>query len=349
MLNPGSGPIRGMGMKLLVSAVFLFLTIGGLYYRVRTERLNRNSPGKEVRETRFYMDTFVEIIIVSPDKKKAREAMNEAFAVFGELERKFSFYNSHNLLQDTNSRSEVPVSDIDLEAVLSRGFEFAGKTGGRFDITLGAVKQLYPIGKENPKPPERRDVEKALSLSGYKKASLKEGKLTKPQGMLIDTGGILKGYGVDRAIEALQKRGIKNVLVNAGGNIRTLGKNGEGEAWRIGVEHPRAPGSKMIAVLELDNRAVATSGDYQRYFFYDGKRYHHIIDPETGEPANRAISATVIAPDAITADALSTAVFVMGRKEGLKFLEDNGLEGIIIDGNGAEATDGLGKEVKIDY
>jgi thiamine biosynthesis lipoprotein len=149
-------------------------------------------------------------------------------------------------------------------------------------------------------------------------------------GTEIDLGGIAKGYVVDRAVDVLRQSGITSASVDAGGDIRLIGGKPGGRPWRVGVRHPRER-DRIIAVLELLDSAVVTSGDYERYFMLGGTRYHHLLDPDTGLPAAGLASVTVVAADATTADALSTTVFVMGRERGLALIESlPGVEAILV-------------------
>lgn len=330
--------------RLILSLIIALILAGSLYYRHKAPR----NKTEEYPITRFYMDTYVEVNIISDDPNKAMEAREAAFSIFKDLEKEFNLFNKESLLNKVNGQSEQTIEDKHFINLLNLGLDYSRKTDGTFDMTMGAVRMLYPIGKENPIPPEREAIKKALSVSGYKKITFTDKKLEKPRDLIIDTGGILKGYAVDLAIARIKELGITDALVNGGGNIRVMGKNVKGEAWKIGVQNPRVSG-EIIGVLPLDNEAVATSGDYQRYFFHKNVRYHHIIDPVTGEPARKAISATVICPDAVTADAYSTAVFVMGKKKGLEFLNREKLQGIIIDEQGAVMTEGLKEKVRLEY
>jgi thiamine biosynthesis lipoprotein len=291
----------------------------------------------EVHFTRFYMDTYIELIVLHKDKQIADKATEEAFAVFDRLDKKYNYYKADSYLSRINRNEITEIDDPETVKILNSGLQFSKITGGAFDMTLGTVKDLYTFGKENPIPPTDEAIKKALSVSGYTKLKIDGNKIDKPEGMKIDPGGILKGYAVDEAVDSLKKNGIENALVNAGGNIRVLGKNTKGETWKIGVENPRAQGD-IISLIPLDNLAVATSGDYQRYFFYRGKRYHHILDPSTGKPADKVFSTTITAPEAIITDAYSTAVFVMGKKKGFEFLKSQKLEGMIVDSEGMEST-----------
>ncbi len=330
--------------RLILSLLIALILAGGLYYR-------HSLTGKKLEEypiTRFYMDTYVEVNIVSDDAKKAMEAREAAFDVFKDLEKEFNLFDEKSLLNKVNHKPQYLLEDENFLKLLNLGLNYSRKTDGAFDMTMGAVRMLYPIGKENPVPPDGTAIDKSLAVSGYEKVMLSGNKLEKPTDLIIDTGGILKGYAVDLSMERIKELGITDALINGGGNIRVIGKNVNGETWKIGVQNPRVSG-EIIGVLSLDNEAVATSGDYQRYFYYKNVRYHHIIDPSTGKPARKAISATVICPDAVTADAYSTAVFVMGKEKGLKFLNKENLQGIIIDENGAVMTEGLKGKVQLDY
>ncbi len=324
--------------------VFLIISVVVLIFAIKREDSRQKY---EIRQTHFFMDTYIEIVAVTTpkDKDKTYKAIQDAFVIFQNLEKKFNFYNHKSYIQWINEQIETPIKDKDLLYLLQYSLDMAKLTQGCFDPTLGALKVLYPIGEENPVPPSPQEIEQALKVSGYKKVHLKGNKLEKPKGLLIDFGGILKGYAVDKAWELMRKRGIKNFIVNGGGNIRVHGNNAKGKPWHIGIENPRNT-SKIIGVITLSENAVATSGDYQRYFFYKGKRYHHIIDPKTGYPAYKSISATVIAPTAKLSDALSTAVFVMGREKGISFLEKMNLQGIIIDEKGYSVTKGFKGKIK---
>ncbi len=153
------------------------------------------------------------------------------------------------------------------------------------------------------------------------------------KGMKLDLGGIAKGYAIDKGIDAIRKNGVADALVNAGGDIRTIGESENGQ-WKIGVLHPRENG-RIIDTLLMKDISVATSGDYRKYFISGGKRYHHILNPSTGLPTEGVQSVTIIAPFAVDADALATAVFVMGKKNGMKLVEKlKDIEGIIIDSDG---------------
>lgn len=173
---------------------------------------------------------------------------------------------------------------------------------------------------------------KKMDVESNKTVELKEKVELKKVGQSIDLGGIAKGYAGDEAIKIYKKHGIESAYINLGGNVVVLGKKPNGKPWKIGIQNPRDIKGKYIGIVEVSDKAVITSGDYERYFEENGKRYHHIFDPNTGYPANSGlISATIITGLSIEGDALSTAVFVLGLEKGIELVESlEGVEGIFI-------------------
>jgi len=180
---------------------------------------------------------------------------------------------------------------------------------GAFDLTVGILTEIWGFRSKSYRVPEKEEISRALKFVGLEKIIEKENQLVVPEGVIIDWGGIAKGWALDQAFQALQKEGIGRGFINAGGDLICFGKNPDNQAWRIGIKHPRGPG--FLGVLEISDLAVTTSGDYQRYFEIKGIRYHHIFDPRTGFPARGKQSVTVIGPQATICDALATALFVL--------------------------------------
>lgn len=204
-------------------------------------------------------------------------------------------------------------------------------SGGAFDITVGPLSNLWGFHGGTQRVPSAEEIRAALEHIGMDKVRVENGRLNVPAGVAFDWGGIAKGFGVDLATRVLLGRGIKNGLINAGGDLYCWGTNPEGRPWRIGIKSPRGEG--FFGVLNISGVGAATSGDYQRYFEESGVRYHHIFDPKTGYPARGKQSVTVVGPEATVCDALSTAVFVCPKPEEIltKF-PDYGA--IIVDENG---------------
>jgi len=231
--------------------------------------------------------------------------------------------------------------------LLTEGSMMGEMTNNTFSMYLGPVTGLWGFSTGNPHLPDSNSITEALKFTGESIFFTENSCLLGKKGMKLDIGGIGKGYCVDLGVEHLLKEGIISGIVEAGGDLRTFGKPDDSESWRIGIRHPRNL-SEFYGVLEIAECAVATSGDYQQYFEEEGVRYHHILDPKTGRPSNKCVSATIAAATCMDADAAATAVFVMGPEEGIKWLNDNSdFEGIIIffDNDGVlthVTSDGIG-------
>ncbi len=226
--------------------------------------------------------------------------------------------------------------DKELFALIQRGVRIGELTGGAFDITYAGAGQLWDFKADPPKLPSDAELEAALTRVGYARLTLDEAALTVelPAGMRIGLGGIAKGYGVDRAMALFMKRGIRNAIVNAGGDLKALGRKFD-KSWEIAIRHPRDR-ERVLAMLPVSNVCVVTSGDYERFFELEGVRYHHILDPRTGRPSTGCMSATVTAPDAAFADALATALCVLGPEKGLELIESlDRVEALIVGLDGA--------------
>jgi thiamine biosynthesis lipoprotein len=319
-------------MKTSSIGFVIFLVVFLLVSAWRYNHL-RQSPSDSVERTRILMDTLVRIEVFGGDEHRAQEAMERAFGEMERLSGVFSHYRPDSEVSGINRHAgESPnaVSE-DLYAVLQRTLHFAQVTKGAFDITIGAVSQLWDFAGEEPQIPSADEVRKNIELVRFQHLLVDEGKtafLTE-KGMAIDLGGAAKGYSVDRAVAVLRQEGVFSGLVDAGGDIGLLGRKADDQPWRIGVQHPR-DATELIAVLEVDSGSVATSGDYQRFFFQEGQRYHHILDPETGWPSRGCVSVTIVTREAMDADILATGVFALGPQKGLALIEHlNGVEGLI--------------------
>ncbi|MDP8235493.1 MAG: FAD:protein FMN transferase [Candidatus Erginobacter occultus] len=289
------------------------------------------------------MGTVLSLELGAVDQDEASRIFGECWAEADRLEKIFSRYDPESELSRINRTAAggpVEISEEMLE-VLSRAIGLSRLTGGAFDVTVGpllAAWGMFP--RREGRVPDRREIAAVLSRTGWEKIDLNRKNRTVrflSPGLEIDLGGLAKGYAVDRLAALLAAQGVKSALVNAGGDIYCLGEHPEKRGWRIGVEHPREEG-EVLAVLELEDRAVATSGDYRNYFIRLDRRYSHIIDPRTGEPAQTGVmEVTVLAPDCLTADGLATALFVLGPERGLELLDTGrDWEGLVIAGENGE-------------
>lgn len=322
----------GKTVHIAVGLFVFCLLLGGLIYQ------KRSVPAFQTyRQSRFLLDTVVELMLASPNEKQATEAMEAAFSEMQRVEALLSKYRKGSQIFRINQQAaQQPVAvDAEVIEILRRSLAYSEQTGGLFDMSIGPLMDLWGIGTEGEGIPKRADLEQLLPYINYTQVDIRttgEVFLRHAQNSL-DLGGIAKGYSIDKAIEMLRQRGITSALLNAGGDIRCLGRKIDGSAWRIGVKHPREEG--VLAVVELGDMAVATSGDYERFFLRDDTRYHHLLDPRSGLPARDCQSVTILAPSAEQADVMATAVFIMGPERGLEFIETHAdIEGMIVDTHG---------------
>ncbi|MCC6542948.1 MAG: FAD:protein FMN transferase [Nitrospirae bacterium] len=287
------------------------------------------------------MGTDVELIAsISSDSDdlKVEKAFDLAVREMERIEMEMSEWKDGSYVSKINrnaGRAEIEVP-AELFNVIAASQKIAELSGGAFDISWAAMRGLWKFSKGEERVPSLEEIAEKLPYLNYREIKLNETKksvfLTR-QGMAIGLGGIAKGYSVDMAMDVLVKQGITDAIIKSGGDMRIQGTN-DGAAWDIGIQHPRDK-DKVMATLPLSNISVSTSGDYERFFIKDGVLYHHIIDPKTGMPARGCTSVTILAPDTMTSDALSTTVFVLGPEKGMQLIQGlPGVEGIIVDSNG---------------
>jgi len=277
-----------------------------------------------VERTRNFgaMGTDVSIAAIGTDAAALDEALIAAEAELRRVEDLMTSWRDSPLTRMNAAADDGPQKiDPELARLIDQGLAVGELTGGAFDITFASVGKLWDFKAEPPILPSQAEIKTALEAVGYQKVKLdlKASTIDFPRGTQIGLGGIAKGYGVDRAMAVLLERGIENGIVNAGGDMKVLGTK-FGKPWRIAVKHPRER-DQVLAMVPLSNTCMVTSGDYERFFEYNGKRYHHILDPRTGYPATGGMSVTVIAPDAAFADALATGLSVLGHEKGLPIVE----------------------------
>lgn len=282
---------------------------------------------KPLKQTEMIMGTLIEITIIPANEK----AIREAFEALNKVDALMSTYKEDSEISILNREGEKQVSEETLE-VIEDAIKFSNITDGAFDITVRPLLDLWKKAKKEEKVPTEEEIEKAIFLVGWDKIFIEGNQIRlEKKGMQIDLGGIAKGYAVDKAIEALKRNGIKRALVNAGGDLYALGKAPQQGGWSIGIQDPRDE-DKIIDIIKVEDKAVATSGDYRRYFTLEGKRFSHIVNPKTGLTVQDVpMSVTIVGPDGTTTDALSTGVFVLGPEEGMKLIESlPEVEGMII-------------------
>jgi len=281
------------------------------------------------------MGTIIEITLQHPDQELCCRAIKQAFEEINRIESIMSLYKSDSELTRINKSAQkesITISPEMTELLLISQNAWQLTSGG-FDPTASPIIKLWGFYKNEGKVPEKREIKEKLKLVGFKNIifdkSRKEIKFLS-SGIKLDFNAIAKGYAIDQAVRVLKGIGILRALINAGGDIYALGGKRPQEHWTIGIRDPMQK-DKVFASIELSNRAIVTSGNYEKFFTIDDKQYCHIIDPRTGYPVQNILSVTVLAPQVALADALATGIFVLGKEKGLELLNSlDNIDGVII-------------------
>jgi len=312
--------------------------------------------GLPAEQTIFAMDTFITIKAYGSG---SGAAVNEAAAVFTTADRHMSIFDSSSELAMVNAaagQKAVQVS-ADTFRVIEAALEMARLTEGAFNPLIGSVSELWKQAGAQNQVPDREQIREALRFTDYHQVILDPAnrlvELTEA-GMALDLGGAAKGFATAKAMELLaghlaaadggkgggrnssgRSKGVRHALINAGGNVVVFGGHPQKRPWNVSITHPRNS-ERFLGTLSINDGAVVTSGDYERFFIQNGERYHHIIDPATGFPAAGMQSVSIVSSDSLQADLLSTAVFVLGVSNGLAFLQQHYPEvgAVLVDSDG---------------
>ncbi|MBN2656583.1 MAG: FAD:protein FMN transferase [Spirochaetales bacterium] len=278
------------------------------------------------------------VCVLSLDRSEPVELFEKAFEIIAGEERLMSLQIEDSDLSEVNraaGESYAKVSPDTME-VLQAAKAYASMSGGAFDPTIAPLVGLWGIVTGNAvSPPDPAEIEAVRKLTDYRKVLINEedhSVFLTDKGMKVDLGGIAKGYVGDKVKEFLLSEGVERAIINLGGNIVVLGSKPGGVPWKIGIQNPFDNRGRHIGLVSVVDSTVVTSGIYERFFEYEGKRYHHILDPWTGYPVeNELASVSVIAEKSMDADALSTSLFVLGIDEGMKLIEEiEGAEAIFV-------------------
>lgn len=286
-----------------------------------------------VSRTFFAMDT---VMTIQAWGRGAGDAVTQAIDCINTLEQELSVTRPDSQIAQANAAGGGTLSGDALDLV-SQALELCEYTGGALDITLGSVMELWGFRSGDYIVPEAEILASALAQTGWEKVQLSEDALTLPEGLKLDLGAVAKGYAAQKAADLLAQAGIDRAILTLGGNVQTLGTKADGSDWTVAVTDPEDPSAACAALSVSGTKAIVTSGGYQRYFEQDGVTYHHILDPETGCPAQGGlVSVTIVAEDGLLADALSTALFVMGLEGAVSFcLEHREFEAFLIAEDGS--------------
>ncbi len=300
---------------------------------------------RTLQKTETIMGTDVTITVVAGTIEESEAAIEAGMAELRRLDAMMSLYKDGSEITKVNlaaGKKPVKVSPEMME-VMERAAEISELSGGVFDITVGPLVVLWQMRLKEGKVPTDAEIERVRPLVNYKNVVLDRDASTiflKRPGMIIDLGG-MKGYTADRVAAIFRQRGIRNAVIAVAGDIWVMGHRDDGRPWKIGVQHPRER-DKTLTVLELSDKYISTSGDYERFVIREKKRYHHIIDPRTGKPSRGIISVTLIGDKGAVIDPLTKVPFILGPEEGMKIVQKIGAEAIIVDEQGKVfMTEGL--------
>lgn len=280
---------------------------------------------KPVQGTFFIFDTIVTVRIYGENATEEHlEAIEE---LLHSIDAKMSRTRADSEISQVNQAAGQQAVAVSKETfqVVQAALEYSKQTNGVFDLTIGPLVNLWQIGNENARVPKQEEINEALKLINYKHVELNEQehtiRLTQP-GMIIDLGAIAKGYAADEIAAYLLTEGMNSAMIDLGGNIYALGSKPGDLPWTIGIQDPSQDRGKPIGSLKVRNKTMVSSGIYERYFFENDIRYHHILDTHLGYPVNNGLtSVTIITNHSLDADALSTTAFAMGLSKGLAFVE----------------------------
>jgi thiamine biosynthesis lipoprotein len=334
---------RRVAIKIAVTAILL----AGVHFFV-AEKIRQ--PIEIDGGYREVMGTLARIVAVAKHEWQGKRCIEAGFEQLKRIDAMMSDYKNDSELSRVNREaftSPVKVGP-ELFEILQKSVEFSRLSNGAFDITVGPLVDLWHKAGKTNSVPDENTLAAVKARVGFEKLILDVNERTVQfavKGMRLDLGGIAKGYAVDKAVEAMQREGAIGGMVCASGDIRCFGKPADKDTWLVGLQNPMAAQSgadptnsngtigaeQVLMVLKLNDMAVATSGDYRRFVTIDGKRYSHIIDTNTATGASKLSSDTILAATAVDADALSTAVNVMGAEKGLALVESlAGIEAILI-------------------
>lgn len=309
-----------------------------------------SDENKKVSKDIFAMDTYMTVTAYG---KNAENGVNKAVDEINRLEMVLSAEKQESDIYKLNETGSGTLS-TDTKNIVSRALEINKTTNGAFDISIYPLMVKWGFTTQKYNVPSKNEISKLLKDVDSSKIIFdeKSGNIKLKENMKIDLGGIAKGYTSNRVMQIFKECGVKSGLVSLGGNVQALGTKTDGTAWQIAIENPDKS-SDYIGVVSVKDKAVITSGGYERYFEKNGKTYHHILDPETGYPAESGVkSVTIVSDDGTLADALSTSLFVMGKEKALDYWHEhkNEFDTVLVEDNGdITITGGLEKIFKSNF
>lgn len=296
-----------------------------------------NNSNKISERTEFVLGTFVQIKLFKPYPE---ELFDEMFSIIKDIENKMSINIENSEVNEINKNAGKSYVQVSPETffVIEKGKYYSSISNGHFDISIGPLVKLWNIGSDKARVPSQNEIDIALTKIDYNDILLDKSntsvKLANEE-MIIDLGGIAKGYAGDRVAEFLKSKGIDKAIIDLGGNILVIGQKDDSEKWNIGIQNPFESRNKHLGIVKLKDKTIVTSGVYERNFVENGITYHHILNPFTGYPVeNSLVGVSIIADNSIDADGLSTSAFSLGIEKGLELINSlDGVDAIFIDNN----------------
>ena len=344
-------------MKRIMSVILG--TLGLLIAALCIRQYGKEDGGTACTRQLFAMDTVMSFTAYGP---KAEEAVDAAMKEIERLDALLSTGNESSEISQLNAAGSFLVSEDTLK-LLEEAESILQSTGGLFDVTVYPLMQLWGFPAGDYRVPTQEEISSTLSLVDAAQIQIEGAQVTLGEGQQVDLGGIAKGYASDRVMELYREYGVTSGMVSLGGNIETLGTKPDGTDWKIGIRNPEITAASdigsgtedVLLALEVENRAVITSGGYERYFEENGETYIHILDPRTGYPADSGLlSVTVVSENGMLADALSTSLYIMGEADAAEYWrihgndEGNSFELVLVDTSGkVYATEGLRDKIEM--
>ncbi len=320
-------------MNAILITIVIVLIVVIVNMSVLTFRKGNNE--KQPYEKKFYsLGTIMTLTVYG---KKGEKAVEEAEKKIMSIDDEMSVFKDYSQVSRINRNAGgklLPVSE-ETYFVIKKAIQFCRMSKGAFDITIRPIVGLWGIGSDHQRVPRQSEIDDKLKFVNYKDVLLDEKNNSvglKYKNQEIDLGGIAKGYAADQVKNIFLNKHIKSALINLGGNVFAMGKKLNGQPFKIGIQNPLSERGDFVGIISVMNKSVVTSGNYERYFKADGKRFQHIIDPRTGYPSeSKIISATIISDLSIDGDGLSTGVYILGINKALNLIQSlNGIEAIFI-------------------
>ncbi|MEG1482308.1 FAD:protein FMN transferase [Clostridium sp.] len=334
-----------MNKKIIVFFVTLMLVVG----IVGCGEKKSKDP---ITRTELFMGTAIKITIYDKSNEKI---LDKAFKRVIEIEDLVSINKEGTEITELNNNAGikgVKLSD-DSFNIVKKGLEYSKLSNGGYDLTIGPLVKLWSIGLPEAKVPNKNEIIDAIKKIDYKNVNInedtKEVFLTE-KGMMIDLGSIAKGYAADEIVKLLKENGVKEAIVDLGGNIYALGLKEGDKEWKVGIQDPFTDRGNVVGSVKVSNKSVVTTGIYERFIEKDGVKYHHILNPKDGYPYKTELAGvSIIADESVDADGLSTLVFTKGLDEGIKFIESlDGVDAVFITENrNVYTTDGIKDNFKM--